>query len=226
MNIANAQKFFRRIRRKLQRNPDRFLRSVSGVIHVGANTGQEREKYDRYRLDVLWIEPIPNVFKELQENIANFSRQKAIQGLVTDQDNETCNFFLANNNGASSSIFELCDHVSIWPDIEYTETLQLQSKTLPTLLAEQGVDASAFDALIMDTQGSELLVLKGAEDLIEQFSFVKTEVADFEAYAGCCRLTDLNAFMRGHGFKIMSKRAFASKKSVGTYFDVTYQRSK
>ena len=34
---------------------DVFLKSVSGVIHVGANTGQERDLYAKYHLDVVWI---------------------------------------------------------------------------------------------------------------------------------------------------------------------------
>jgi hypothetical protein len=36
----------------------RFLRDVTGVIHVGANTGQERFLYRLFGLNVIWIEPI------------------------------------------------------------------------------------------------------------------------------------------------------------------------
>jgi len=44
-------KVLRRLRRLLGRDPNRFLRSTRGVIHVGANVGQERELY---RLERLW----------------------------------------------------------------------------------------------------------------------------------------------------------------------------
>lgn len=224
MKFPRPRAIVRRIKRLFEQDPDRFLRSVSGVIHVGANTGQERDRYERLGLCVLWIEPIPTVFQELLSNISQLPRQRAIQALVTDRDNETCEFHVSNNNGASSSILDLHKHKDIWPDVEYTETLQLESATLPSVLQEHEIDPSPFNALVMDTQGSELLVLKGAEALLKQFSFVKTEVADFESYVGCCQLVDLDAFMTRHGFRMFSKHPFAHRNGGGTYYDVTYQR--
>ena len=50
-----------------------FLSQVSGVIHIGANTGQERHAYAAH--DVIWIEPIPDVFDKLLENIQDFPKQ-------------------------------------------------------------------------------------------------------------------------------------------------------
>ena len=47
------------------------LSQCRGVIHVGANSGQERKVYARLGLDVLWIEPIPGVFAELCESRSN-----------------------------------------------------------------------------------------------------------------------------------------------------------
>jgi hypothetical protein len=40
-----------------------FLRKVNGLIHIGANIGQERAIYAEYDLRVAWIEPIPDVFE-------------------------------------------------------------------------------------------------------------------------------------------------------------------
>jgi hypothetical protein len=48
---------------------DGFLGDVSGVVHVGANIGQERQLYAAHKLNVLWIEPISEVFKRLESNI-------------------------------------------------------------------------------------------------------------------------------------------------------------
>jgi len=213
-----------RMKRLLSPDPDHFLRSVSAVIHVGANTGQERDHYEHLGLRVLWIEPIPEVFGELTNNISKLPKQQAIQALVTDEDNKQYSFNIASNNGASSSILELKDHKDIWPQVEFVETISLRSKTLTSLLHEEGIDPSSFGALILDTQGSELLVLKGAVPILKHFSFIKTEVADFESYSGCCRLDDLNQFMKMHGFRPYFRQAFATRKEGGTYYDVTYKR--
>ena len=102
---------------------DNFLNSVASVIHVGANIGQERELYDRFGVRVLWIEPIPSVFEELQANIATFKRQQAVQALATDVDNQEYQLNVASNNGASSSILELNEHKDIWPGIKYVDSI-------------------------------------------------------------------------------------------------------
>ena len=168
-----------------QKDIDGFLRDVSGVIHVGANTGQERKLYAQYRLRVAWIEPLAEVFAALQANLAAFPDQRALQSLITDQDDREYPFHVANNAGGSSSILDLYLHKDVWPEVTYTKTIMIRSKTLVTLLKDEHIDPSAYDALVMDTQGSELLVLQGAIPLLGNFKYIKIEVADFEAYKGC-----------------------------------------
>jgi FkbM family methyltransferase len=215
-------KVLRRLRRLLGPDPNRFLRSTRGVIHVGANVGQERDLYRRYDLDVLWIEPIPDVFARLATNIAGLSRQRALERLVTDRDDAAYEFHVANNDGESSSILELKEHRDIWPTVDFTRTITLKSSTLATLLARENVDVSRYDALVMDTQGSELLVLRGAEPVLGHFKFIKTEVPDFEAYAGCAKLEDIERFLAQRGFVESSRNCFASRSGGGNYYDVVY----
>ncbi len=203
---------------------DRFLTAVHGLIHVGANTGQEREIYARHRLAVLWIEPIPEVFAQLRKNIAAFPQQRAVEALVTDADGERYEFHVANNRGESSSVLALAEHKDVWPKVEYTRTIVLESRTLPSLLARERLDPVDYDALVLDTQGSELLVLRGAEALLEGFRFIKTEVPDFEAYAGCCKLADIEAFLSQRGYREIARRTFATRAAGGCYYDVVYER--
>ena len=206
-------------------DPHRMLRKASGVIHVGANSGQHRKIYGKYALPVVWIEPIPEVFQMLKENLQTHPRQSAYQYLVTDRDDTEYVFHVANNAGKSSSILDLKLHKDIWPEVAYDRTITLRSTTLPTLLARERIDAAGYDALIMDTQGSELLVLKGAAPILHGFRFIKTEVADFESYAGCCQLKDLDSFVKQHGFAEISRQRFAQHGQGGGYYDVVYEKS-
>src|SRR5215470_6517112 len=82
--ISRIVRRAKKIMRPLVRgNPNSFLRRVSGVIHVGANLGQERTLYGKYDLNVIWIEPIPDVYHKLKQNLENFPRQQAFQRLIT-----------------------------------------------------------------------------------------------------------------------------------------------
>ena len=201
-----------------------FLNNVSGVIHVGANSGQERDEYNLYSLDVIWIEPIPKIFNKLKKNIKRYSKQKAYKYLLTNIDNQDINFKIANNAGQSSSILELNQHKDIWPNIEYTSSIKLKSSTLKNVIKYEKIDIKKYQALIMDTQGSELLVLKGGSSLLKNFKYIKTEAADFESYKECCLIKDLSKFLNKFGFKEIKKIKFATRKGGGNYFDILYER--
>lgn len=225
MNTSSIKKALRSIKHWIRGNPDRFLSDVSGVIHVGANTGQERVQYNDLGLRVIWVEPIPEVFAKLEQNIESLPNQRAFQALLTDVEGKEYEFHIASNNGASSSILELKQHRDIWPDVDYTTSIVLKSTTLASLVDREKIDLADYQALIMDTQGSELLVLQGGAGLLNAFTYVKTEVPDFESYEGCCQLKDINSFMESHGFREFSRKQFASRAEGGNYFDIVYRRT-
>lgn len=212
--------------KKLRRiRMDSFLKEVPGVIHVGANTGQEREHYASSGLNVIWVEPIPKVFEVLRSNISGFPKQSAYCHLLASEHGKQYTFHIADNGGASSSIFDLAKHQAIWPDVKFTNELPLTATTLTRLIEDEQIDLRNFGALVLDTQGSELEVLKGAVPILEQLRFVKTEVADFESYSGGCRLAELTEFMRQQGFDLIRKAPFATTPdSTGTYYDVLFRR--
>lgn len=209
----------------IDRDPFRgFLREVKGVIHVGAHIGQERSLYAQYRLKVLWVEPIPELFAALSENISAMPDQRAVRALVTDFDDKMYSFYVTNNEGKSSSIFSLSLHKDVWPEVAEQKTIQMTSVTLPTLLATERLDSSDYDALVLDTQGSELMVLKGAESMLRSFSFIKTEVADFAAYEGGCQLPEMESYLTQLGFVEYARNQIASHPAGGAYYDIVYRR--
>lgn len=213
----------RRFKRLVEGDPFAFLKQCNRIVHVGANTGQEREVYSRYGLDVLWIEPIPEVYDLLVQNISTFSKQDAVRALVTDRDGELRRLHIANNQGASSSILDLALHKDVWPDISYVGNIEMKTSRLDTLL-----EKSAFgrvDALVMDTQGSENLVLVGAPRILAEARFVKTECADFEAYAGCAMLEGVTEQLAPLGFRAVRKDRFATHPNGGSYFDVLFRKN-
>jgi FkbM family methyltransferase len=223
MKLASVKSIVVRLRRSFRRDGDGFLKEVSGVVHVGANTGQERGIYDKLSLDVIWIEPIPEVFAKLQNNLSSFPRQRAVRCLITDKDDEENELHVSNNDGLSSSILALKDHRDIWPEVTYSRTIRIMSTTLTSLFAREGIDASKYQALILDTQGTELLVLRGSIPLLKGFRYIKTEVPDFAAYAGCCLLSDVETFMGEHEYSEISRTKFAERAQGGAYYDVVYK---
>ncbi len=226
MIVSKLKDLLRPIRKVVRRNSTDYLEDIRGIVHVGANTGQERSTYRAHGLHVIWIEPIPDVFEQLSLNLRDYSDQIAIHALVTDVDDKDYDFHVSNNEGASSSILDLKEHRDIWPDVDFTSTINLKSITLATLYERHNVEAAKYSALTIDTQGSELLVLQGSIPLLPFFKFIKIEVPDFESYEGCCQLSDIEAFMMQHGYKEFYREQFASRARGGSYFDIIYKQQK
>ncbi|MEM1212341.1 MAG: FkbM family methyltransferase [Planctomycetota bacterium] len=214
---------YQRLKARMRGRPEHFLARVPGVIHVGANAGQERRRYNKYGLHVVWVEPIPEVFATLQANVGDHPKHRAFQRLITDQTGQEYTFHVASNAGESSSILPLKDHQTLWPEIGYERELLLTSTTLDDLCAAEGIDLDLYGALILDTQGSELLVLQGARGVLSRFTYVKAEAADFEAYENNATIEQLTAFMAEQGFSEMARHEFAAKPDgTGRYYDVVF----
>src|SRR5262249_3840648 len=58
------------------------------------------------------------------------------------------------------------------------------------------------DFLKLDTQGTELEIMKGAREYLreQRIAVVKTEVSFVPVYRNQCTFSDIDSFMRAHGF--------------------------
>jgi len=202
-----------------------FLREVSGVIHVGAHLGEERDIYAKRDLSVFWVEPDPELLPQLEKAIAGYPKQRASRDLLMDADGRKYEFHISSNNGESSSVLEIAGHKEMWANVSYVKTIPLISTTLSALVKRAKLDMSQYDSLVMDTQGSELHILKGAVDILDRFKFIKTEVADFELYKDCCRLSDMDQFLAQHHFRRVKTWAFAHKAGLGSLYDAVYSHN-
>jgi len=221
----------RRIGRRLlglpRREPtDRFLQGITGLIHVGANSGQERDKYHQLGLEVLWIEADPDVFQRLGENIIEYPRQRAINALVSDVDGAELEFFVANNEGQSSSIFEFSSHTRAWPEITYVARRRLVARRLDRLIEERHVPLEKYQALVLDVQGAELRVLEGAKAILPAFSWIQMPVADFDAYRGAPTHSEIALFLERQGFEEADRFQTNHFPSLGNTMELIFRRRK
>lgn len=199
------------------------LLNCRGVIHVGANLGQERDLYKQFDLDVLWFEPNPEIFSQLQQNISEYPKQKAYQFLITDRDDVLYDFNISNNEGQSSSIFQLYKHKDVWPTVHYVKNITVKSITLDTFMKRNGLDVSKYQKLHIDTQGADLLVLRGAVETLKSINYLQIEVSSLELYKGCCLENEVTQFLKLQGFKEYVRNDFIHTVE-GTCSEINYMR--
>ena len=174
--------------------------TCSGVIHVGGHKAQEYQEYkDAGLTHQVWIEANPHFFYEIINVIREDKNCVALNYAVFDEEKEI-KFGLANN-GASSSILPLKEHLKYYPNIRYDGYLQMTTKRLDKIIEDSSIDLSKHDGLVMDVQGVELRVLKSLGSLLNNFKFVQSEVNLEELYEGCCLIDELDEYLKSFGFE-------------------------
>jgi FkbM family methyltransferase len=182
--------------------------------------------YARYGLKVVWIEPIPGIFRELQSNLTDFPDQTAYNALIAGQDGTKYQFHISSNEGSSSSILETNEqHSDYWSKIRFDQSIELVALSLPTFIRTNGIDLALFDRLVLDAQGAELLILGGAKEILPRFRYIECEAVNRELYSGCCLLPDLDAYMSKQGFKQTGRFVTQRFPNGGRQWDVLYQRA-
>lgn len=173
-----------------------------GVLHLGANTGQEAEIYCQLGIpNVIWVEADPNLFRKLQDHVKAFPGQRALRACVGEEDGKEVEFNIANNGGQSSSILPLGTHAQEHPEVRYVGKLKMQTIRVDTLLTRMDIHLSRNWLLNLDLQGAELLALKGMGTLLHSnFRYVYSEVNDQELYKGCALVEEVDAYLWQYGF--------------------------
>lgn len=159
------------------------------VVDVGANLGQFN-LFCKHYLDadrVISIEPIISCYQLLTENVA--APSDCINALVTETECER-DFFVAEDSQLSSVIQN--DSAAGY------EKMLLKGIPLDILLEEKGLDR--VDLLKIDTEGSELEVLRSAEKTLEKTKVVLVEMSIFRKNSG--NIFAVGSFLESRGFRL------------------------
>lgn len=188
--------------------------SFSGVLHIGANVGEEREVYDQLGIrKQIWIEGNPEIFLKLKENISYNPQATALNYVIGDENKETV-LHISNNGSQSSSVLNLGTHKIQHPDVHYVKDISCQMHRVDSL----NLDLDGVDLLNIDLQGFEYQALQGMGDLLKQFKAAYLEVNKANVYEGCTQIESMDLFMLAKGFRRQDT------KWVGNWGDALYTR--
>lgn len=171
----------------------------AGVLHVGANIGEEAALYDSLGIKkVIWIEANSDLFPKLTDNISRYPDHVAYH-FAAGNVNQTVTLNIASNGGQSSSLLEMGTHQQSHPDVHYIAGMEVGMFRIDHDLGSG--ELNNCDFLNVDVQGVELQVLQGMGKLSQQFRWAYTEVNQREVYQGCTLIDSLDAFMMDLGLR-------------------------
>jgi len=181
-----------------------------GVLHVGANTGQEAEDYFKAGIEhTYWIEPIPEIYNQLVKHVSKFDFKSSsfCNALITDVNGEMVDFHIANNDGQSSSLLNFGTHSKEHPTVKFIKTITLETVRIDKIFndlssnVENDFNPYDYDFLNIDVQGAELLVLKSMGRYMNNFDFAYIEVNTAHLYKDCPLIEDIDQFFSDYGLE-------------------------
>jgi FkbM family methyltransferase len=195
---------------------------VTGLVHVGANRGSEYPTYHgRTHGPLLYIEAIPEMAEFVRQRLDPRRPHFVRQAVVSDVTGEAICFHVASNDGLSSSMLAPGRHAEIRPEIKFEKTLELRTERLDDLVAARS-EGAAYNVLLLDVQGAELKVLKGAPELLSRVDAVFAEVSSEPLYEGGCTFLEVTNLLAEAGLVF---RAAEMKADLG-WGDAFYSRSR
>jgi FkbM family methyltransferase len=196
-----------------------------GIIHIGAHDGSESHLYNHFGIsNCIWIEADPFVFKKLKRNIGKYKNYIALNYLVCDK-KKKYKFNIASNQGGSSSIFKFKDHIKIDPNIYFIKKIILKSMTIPEIIKKHNISSEKYQSLVLDVQGSELLVLKSYNYLLRNFKYIKLEATNFEVYLNNPTVDQLSRYLLHHNFKEIKRFITFENNKLQKVYEIIYQNN-
>jgi FkbM family methyltransferase len=175
------------------------LKTVKGIIQIGANLGQEISVFSNFTNNIILIEPIPNLATNLKNSFPHYM----VLPYALGSTNSEMDFYIASNNGASSSLLKPLNHPIFYPDIQFSSPIKISVRTFESLIDELKIDMSLFNIIISDVQGYDLEAIKGFGNYICNFDLIIAEYINSSLYENDGNLHNINVYLSSFGFELV-----------------------
>ena len=177
----------------------------SGIIHIGAHSGEEIALYEQlFKKDIKihLFEPQKKLFKTLSYKYNDKKNINLYKYACGEQTGELT-MYISSNEGASSSILEPKLHLEIHPDVEFNNKEVVQVEQLDKFKIHNS------DFLNIDVQGYELNVLKGGKETLSRTKYIVLEINREEVYKDVALVEEIDSFLKVYNFlRVSTKYAY------------------
>lgn len=192
-----------------------IIRAIFGieprkVLHIGAHIGEEASDYVKNNVEyILWFEANNLLTTKLEENLAGQKAHHKICPIALWDTNTELDFHITNNI-QSSSLLRLKEHSKFYPNIIVNETKRIKVYRLDTIfqIYRDLEMFSDFNFINIDTQGAELMILRGMGSYLTQGSVkaIYLEVNKEELYENIPLVDEIDNFLTDFKFYRLKTR--------------------
>jgi FkbM family methyltransferase len=183
-----------------------YLRNIPrrGIIHVGADVGQEVEQYVEYGFDkIILIEANPKPYETLKAKFGCDGNVMLFNYAICDRNGAVDFHIHTSRSGSteSASILPMKRFKEIVKTLHTTSTIRVPGITLDSLIETHHIAAGNYNFINIDIQGAELMALRGATKIISSLDAIIAEVNVIEMYESGALENEIVAFLASHGFE-------------------------
>lgn len=178
------------------------------LLDVGAGGGLNRNWLPiKTYLFKIFVEPEENAYRKL---LRNSDKKTLVLNVPLYKDKRVINFYTCKKRKVSSLYPPNKKFLDEFPDAERFDVLsitKLKAEALDTIFENNiaGSDARTIDFIKLDTQGSELDILYGAEKILKKNVLgLEVEVEFAELYSGQHLFEEVHKYLKAHNFELFN----------------------
>jgi FkbM family methyltransferase len=165
---------------------------ANGCIHVGSHHAQEHPDYVAAGIKrFVYIEPCAAAFNVLKNKFSAHHHIQLFNVACGEVECEQVMYTGSQNEGQSNSLLKMDKHLLIHPGITLPNTELVTVKRLDSL----GLAHKGYQLLVMDCQGFEGRVLKGATETLKQMNYIYTELSRDDVYENCTMVDEMDQLL-------------------------------
>ena len=177
---------------------DKYKMTFKGAIAAGVHWAEEHNDYLKAGIDkFVYIEPCTDAFDVLVGKFLNNASVTLFKVACGEQEGEFDMYVSKDNQGQSNSLLKPELHIFQHPEVKFNEMETV--KVMPMDKLE--FDRKDYNLLVMDVQGAEGMVLKGAKETLPFIDYIYTECNRDETYSGNMQIDEMDEFLAEFGFE-------------------------
>lgn len=196
------------------------------VLDIGAANGDTAQYFSRQfpKAPVIGFEPVSDMFHAAQNKNKNNPlvtiRNLALYDAIGKRDiNITANFVSSSINGLNAA------EIGRQPEIQQGRFNLIEKQEVSTsTLDEEAKDLKEILLIKLDTQGSELNILKSGIETLKKTHLILVEMNNQELYHNGCRYYEVDEFLRAQQFKLVDLIVVFRPDGVAMEYDAIYER--
>jgi len=177
----------------------------TSILDIGAHSGQFYEwAKPVWPNSVIWMIEANHLHEGVLKNLTDYNNDEYLIAALGDKEREVIFYTRSDKpHTEGNSYYEETNYWDIKHIVQET-TVKLQK------LDDIFTDDTTFELIKLDTQGSELDILKGGVNLCKRTSVIILEVSYIEYNKGAPTSEEVISFMNDFGFK--------EKMSIGEHY--------